>query len=89
MYLLDRNVLLELMRLKPDSHVEARFEAESAELFTSAVCIEEIRYWAKSGPPGNKLWERFQADVRPHLQVVAFDESLAVTAADLRAQPGV
>jgi predicted nucleic acid-binding protein len=49
MYLLDTNVLSELMRMKPDAHVEARFESEQADLFTSAVCIEEIRYGAKLG----------------------------------------
>ena len=86
MYLLDTNVLSELMRLKPNAHVEARFEAESAELFTSAVCVEEIRYGAKIGPPGNRLWERFQAEVRPFLKVTAFDELLAITAADFRAE---
>jgi predicted nucleic acid-binding protein len=53
MYLLDTNVLSELMRLNPNTHVEARFELEQADLFTSAICIEEIRYGAKIGPPGN------------------------------------
>ena len=85
MYLLDTNVLSELMRLRPNPDVEARFESEPAELFTSAICIEEIRYGAKIGPPGNKLWERFQADMLPHLKVLAFDEPLAIAAADLRA----
>ena len=44
MYLLDTNVLSELMRLQPNPRVEARFESESDPLFTSAVCVEEIRY---------------------------------------------
>src|SRR2546426_11147224 len=85
MYLLDTNVLSELMRQRPNAQVEARFESEAAELFTSAICIEEIRCGAKIGPPGNKLWEPFEADVLPHFKVAAFDEHLAVVAADLRA----
>ncbi len=43
MYLPDTNVLSELMRLKPDPHVEARFESETEEIFTSVICLEEIR----------------------------------------------
>jgi tRNA(fMet)-specific endonuclease VapC len=86
MYLLDTNVLSELMRLRPNVHLEARFEAETAELFTSAICIEEIRYGAMIGPPGNRLWEHATTDVFPHVTVLAFDESLAVSAGDLRAE---
>jgi predicted nucleic acid-binding protein len=84
MYLLDTNVLSELMRLKPNPHVEARFESEKAELLTSAICIEEIRYGSKIGPP-NKLWARFSMEILPHVTVVSFDQSLAIAAGDLRA----
>lgn len=86
MYLLDTNVLSELMRLRPDPAVEARFESEHDPLLTSVICLEEIRYGAKIAPPGNKLWERFVADRRPHLTVLPLDESLAVLADDLRAE---
>lgn len=86
MYLLDTNVLSELMRLNPNAHVEERFELERADLFTSAICLEEIRYGARIGPPGNKLWERAATDVLPHLKVLALDESIAVAAGDLRAE---
>jgi tRNA(fMet)-specific endonuclease VapC len=85
-YLLDTNVLSELMRLKPDSVVEARFESEPAALLTSVICLEEIRYGAKIAPAGNKLWERFAADLRPYLTVLPVDESLAVLAGNLRAE---
>src|SRR5665213_362590 len=86
MYLLDTNVISELMRARPDPLVETRFESESSELFTSAICLEEIRYGAKIGPPGNKLWERAVAIVLPHLTVLAFTESEAVLAGDLRGE---
>jgi tRNA(fMet)-specific endonuclease VapC len=86
MYLVDTNVLSELMRLKPNPNLEARFGSEKADIFTSAICIEEIRYGAKIGPPGNKLWERFSTDVLPRVTVLAFDEPLAIKAGDLRAE---
>ena len=74
------------MRLNPNAQVEARFELKQAELFTSAICIEEIRYGARIGPPGHKLWERAHADVLPHLKVLALDEFIAIAAGDLRAE---
>lgn len=74
------------MRLKPHPGVEARFETEPEPLLTSVICLEEIRYGAKIAPPGNKFWERFAADLRPHLTVLPLDESLAVLAGDLRAE---
>ena len=66
------------MRLKPDPCVEARFESEPEPLLTSVVCLEEIRYGAKIGPSGNRLWERFAIDLRPHLNVLPLDESVGV-----------
>jgi len=43
MYLLDTNILSELMRRQPNPQVEARFASEPGELFASAITVEEIR----------------------------------------------
>jgi predicted nucleic acid-binding protein len=86
MFLLDTNVLSELMRASPDPHVETRFESDPAPLFTSVICFEEIRFGAQIGPPGNRLWERFTARIRPHLDVRPLDEATVILAADLRAE---
>jgi predicted nucleic acid-binding protein len=85
-YLLDTNVLSELMRAHPSPLVEARFEAEPEELFTSAICVEEIRFGAVIAPPGNRLWDRAEASVFPYVTVLPLDEALAIVAADLRAE---
>lgn len=85
MYLLDTNILSELMRLRPNPLVEARFESDPARLFTSAICLEEIRFGAQSGPPGNRLWERAEADLLPSMRVLPVDEAVARRAGDLRA----
>ena len=85
MYLLDTNILSELMRIRPHSRVEARFESEPSALFTAAICLEEIRFGAGVGPPGNRLWERAETDVLPFVTVLSFDERVARLAGDLRA----
>jgi predicted nucleic acid-binding protein len=86
MYLLDTNILSELVRRLPDPLVESRFESEPERLFTSVICLEEIRFGTRIGPPGNKLWERMEADVLPHLSVLALDAAAAILAGDLRAE---
>ena len=86
MYLLDTNILSELVRRLPDPRVESRFESEPERLFTSVICLEEIRFGTRIGPPGNKLWERMEADVLPHLTVLALDAAAAILAGDLRAE---
>ena len=86
MYLLDTNILSELVRRLPDPRVESRFESEPESLFTSVICLEEIRFGTRIGPPGNKLWERMEADVLPHLSVLALGPSAAILAGDLRAE---
>jgi predicted nucleic acid-binding protein len=86
MYLLDTNILSELVRRLPDPRVEFRFESEPERLFTSVICLEEIRFGTRIGPPGNKLWERMEADVLPHLTVLALDAAAAILAGDLRAE---
>jgi tRNA(fMet)-specific endonuclease VapC len=48
--------------------------------------MEEIRYGAKIGPPGNKLWERFSSDALPHVTVLSLDKHLASAAGDLHAE---
>ena len=86
MYLLDTNILSELVRRLPDPRVESRFESEPERLFTSVICLEEIRFGTRIGPPGNKLWERMEADVLPHVTVLALDAAAAILAGDLRAE---
>ena len=54
MYLLDTNILSELMRRQPNPQVETRFASEPGELFASAITVEEIRYGARIGPPGQR-----------------------------------
>jgi len=73
-YLLDTNVLSELSKREPSLLVVARFEKEPEEnLFTSAICIEEIAFGARIAPAGNRIWERFESEVLPSLTVLDFD----------------
>ncbi len=87
MYLLDTNILSEVIRTRPTPNVANRFEtAVSAELFTSVICLEEIRFGTLIGPPGNRLWERTEAKVLNRLELLPIDRRVALLAASLRAE---
>jgi predicted nucleic acid-binding protein len=87
MYLLDTNVLSEIVRRLPEQAIVKKFSAFTKnEMFTSAICIEEIRFGAKIAPPGNRLWERTERRVLPYVTVLAVTKDLAIKAGDLRAE---
>src|ERR1043166_6283558 len=85
MYLLDTNILSEIIRTRPAPNVANRFEAAFAEpLFSSVICLEEIRFGALIGPPGNRLWERTEAKVLGRVLLLPVDRMVALLAANLR-----
>ena len=85
MFLLDTNVLSELVRKRPHPRVEERFRQAAEEtLFTSAICIEEIRFGCAIIPDGSLRWRRIQAKVLCRVQTIVFDHRAALTAGDLR-----
>lgn len=86
MYLLDTNVLSELIRRLPNPVVDARFRSNTGRLFTSVICLEEIRFGAMIAPPGNRFWERISREVLPAVTVLPLDEATGRLAGDLRAE---
>jgi tRNA(fMet)-specific endonuclease VapC len=75
-----------LVRRQPHAGVRARFEAApSPELFTSAVCVEEIRYGCRLVPHGEDTWRKLMARVLSRVTVLDFDYATAVRAGELRA----
>jgi predicted nucleic acid-binding protein len=86
-FLLDTNILSELVRKRPDPRVEARFQqAQEETLFTSAVCLEEIRFGCAIIPEGNLRWRRIHAKVLHRVRTLVFDYRAALIAGDLRGQ---
>lgn len=86
MFLLDTNVLSEMVRRLPHARVSARFEAAADnELLTSSVCIEEIRFGCCLVPHGEDKWRKVHAKVLSRVVVLDFDYATAVRAGELRA----
>lgn len=87
MHLLDTNILSEVVRRHPDPKVLARFETvPDEELFTSAVCLEEIHYGIRIATTGAAVRQRMEEEVLWRLTVVSLDESTARLAGELRGE---
>lgn len=63
-YLLDTNVLSEVIRKKPEPSVLARLRQIAPDsVFTSVVCVTELRYGARRHHRADVLWDRIARDV--------------------------
>ncbi len=77
-YLLDTNLLSELIRKKPSELVLDRLrEIRIEELYSSSVCVMELRFGAARHPHGRRLWKQIQDDVLSKVAIlpVGYDEA--------------
>jgi predicted nucleic acid-binding protein len=86
-YLLDTNVLSELLKKRPDSAVLERLGQTPREaLATSSVCVFELRYGASRRPGGSALWSRIAEEVLPRVRILSLGLEAAEYAGDLLAK---
>jgi predicted nucleic acid-binding protein len=92
MFILDTNVISELMRAEPDAHVVRWASSVEAEDFaTTAICEAEVLYGLALMPEGRRRTElqrgaRVIFDQKLGRRVFPFDSEAAETYARLRAQ---
>lgn len=84
MYLIDTNVLSELIKKIPDDHLIARLRATPADaLFSASICIMELRYGAlKRGNPA-ALWGKIEQQILSRIRVIPFSYKEAMKAGEL------
>jgi tRNA(fMet)-specific endonuclease VapC len=86
-YLLDTNVLSEVLRKRPEPAVIERLRSLSAaETLTSAVCVMELRYGAARHPRRHELWPRIEREVLSRVRVVPFSTRVGLRAGELLAE---
>lgn len=85
-YLLDTNVLSELLRKRPNERVLERMVGIPSEsLLTSSISVTELRYGAARHPQGDALWERISREVLPRVIILPLGTAEAEKAGDLLA----
>jgi len=85
-YLLDTNVLSEPVRKRPEKAILQALHRISAEaLYTSAICVTELRYGALRHPQGEALWTRLSSEVLTRVHILPVGEAEGQCAGDLLA----
>lgn len=85
-YLLDTNVISEILKKRPFPGVLRRVrEARGERLATSAVCVAELRFGAARHPSGRTLWQRLSRDVLDRIRILPLGFEEAVRAGEVLA----
>jgi predicted nucleic acid-binding protein len=85
-YLLDTNILSQLLRRHPDRRVVERLQCEPSErLFTSCICVMELRHGAVKLKDQGELWGRIEHEILSGIETLPLGISEAILAGDLLA----
>jgi len=84
MYLLDTNILSELVKKNPNNNLMIRLESiPSASLYTASICVMELRYGVlRRGNPSD-LWSKIEKSILSKVQILNFYYKDALKAADV------
>jgi len=84
MYLIDTNVLSELVKKNPDSNFMAKLRVTPADaLFSASICIMELRYGALKRRNPSDLWTKIEQRILPRIHILPFSYKEAIKAGDL------
>ena len=81
MYLIDTNLLSELVKKNPNPNFIARLQTTPADaIFSASICIMELRYGAlKRGSPSD-LWTKIEQQILPRIRILSFSYKEAIKA---------
>lgn len=85
-YLLDTNVLSEVLKKRPSDRVRTRLaSASDEELSTSSVCVMELRFGAVRHRDEKMLWDRIRTEILGRVTILAVGRAEAIRAGELLA----
>lgn len=85
-YLLDTNILSELLKKRPNPHMIVRLRSKQPEsLFTSCICVMELRFGAALRSDAEIFWETITEEILSKVTILPLASRDAVTAGDLLA----
>jgi len=87
MFVLDTDVLSDLIRKKPNPRLQKRIRKVPREhLCTTAVSVMELRYGSALRPDHQVFWRRLKENILSRVRILRFDSRAAIIAGDLRAK---
>ena len=86
MYLLDTNILSELVKKRPNPQVLSQLRSKSAlTLFTSCICIMELRFGSALREDFEVFWETINKEIISRVKILPIGEKEALAAGDILA----
>ena len=86
MYLLDTNILSEVLKKRPSPLlIERLVKSPRSSQYTSCICVLELRYGSQRRQDHELFWQRIRAELLSRLTVLGLSENMAVMAGDLLA----
>lgn len=86
MYLLDTNILSELIKKRPNPNFISQLGSKPAHtLFTSCICVMELRFGSALREDFKIFWQKINKEIISRVKIVPFGEKEALTAGDLLA----
>jgi predicted nucleic acid-binding protein len=86
MFLLDTNILSELIRRAPDPLLMQRWNSgKPGEFYTTVVCVMELRFGAAKAVRPGATWGRIERRILPHCTVLPFTLEDALRAGEVQA----
>lgn len=86
MFLIDTNVLSELIRPRPNLSVVRRLlSTDPSALFAWEMTRYELRFGAAIHPRSNTIWEKIEREILPLPTWLPIEERIALATADLQA----
>jgi predicted nucleic acid-binding protein len=87
LYLIDTDTLSQLAKKRPSPRLLERLRMEPADaLYTSCVCVMELRYGARRRPDAELFWGRIQTQILSRVHVAPLGDREAVIAGDVLAE---
>ena len=86
MFLLDTNILSEVIKKRPHPHLIERLRSQpSKHLFTSCICVMELRLGSALRKDFQAFWEKISVEVLSRVQIIPIGADEAVMAGDILA----
>ncbi len=85
-YLLDTNILSELLKKRPNPHLIEHLRSRPPEsLCTSCICVMELRFGAALRGDTDLFWEKITEEILSKVTILPLESHEAVTAGSLLA----
>jgi tRNA(fMet)-specific endonuclease VapC len=86
MYLLDTNILSELIKKRPNPRLFSQLSSmPSIALFTSSICVMELRFGSSRRDDSKEFWQKIDEQIISRVNVIPLGEKEALAAGDILA----